>query len=177
MTTTEIRRERAVLELTDTKKELLVLATDAKEILGYNWMKKKYAKENLLFTLNKLDLEVLNQSDVNHYKIDKCTELNQKAGFNQYGWEQTEISEYRQDVPEFVLNKAIEIKREAPDCRIVVEHIANIDPFLVVQVGHTENEASDLFSLMSYRTKSKFVPDEQYFIEVWDEPKFEGRIR
>lgn len=79
-----------------------------------------------------------------------------------YSWRQHEISSYAGTIPEFVLHKAIQIKREVPDAALFVEQlyeqeerhiIPNRDPFLVAKLG-----------------------DECYYIEVWDEKEYEVKL-
>ncbi len=66
-------------------------------------------------------------------------------------WKRVPIKEYNEEIPEHVLEKAIAIKKEIGDASFFVEKLEYIpDPFLVVVCG-----------------------TEEYYIEVWDEPKFE----
>lgn len=81
-----------------------------------------------------------------------------------FEWYQVELNDYSEAVPEFVLHTALRIQKLLPDARFFVEHLAfaraslreqrrarSLDPFLLVAHG-----------------------DKAYFIEVWDEPKFEA---
>lgn len=75
-----------------------------------------------------------------------------------YAWHRIAISKYLKAIPEFVVNKAIQIKEALPEVKIFVEELQyDPDPFLVVTC---EN---DNFT-------------EQYYVEVWEEPLFEGRF-
>lgn len=66
-------------------------------------------------------------------------------------WTNTEIKNYQQPIPEFVLNKALQIKERVPSAQFFVEHLEEKhDPFLKVKHGNLD-----------------------LYIEVWDEPKFE----
>lgn len=70
-------------------------------------------------------------------------------------WEVTPLKGYAEPVPEFVLQQAIKIKEGLPDAEFSVHQFVQneevLDPFLVVHHG-----------------------DEEYFVAVWDEPKFEA---
>jgi hypothetical protein len=71
-------------------------------------------------------------------------------------WSEVALAKYGEPVPEYVLNKAIEIKEKCPpatflvDSLVVREERRTLDPFLIVRQD-----------------------DETYYVEVWDEPKFE----
>lgn len=66
-------------------------------------------------------------------------------------WTNTEIKNYQQPIPEFVLRKALQIKEKVPDAQFFVEHLEEkYDPFLKVKHGNLD-----------------------LYIEVWNEPKFE----
>jgi hypothetical protein len=78
-------------------------------------------------------------------------------------WDKTRIEQYREPIPEFVLNKAIQIKKAMPEVRIYVQHLSeHPDPFLIVATKHKDYECLDA---------------QELWVEVWEEPKFEGRIR
>lgn len=69
-------------------------------------------------------------------------------------WGRTPIRYYTEEIPEFVLNKAIQIKKALPTVGVYVEHLVDQpDPFLVVASG-----------------------GEEFYVEVWMEPGFEGRV-
>ncbi len=68
-----------------------------------------------------------------------------------------ELKEYRKPVPEFAIARAIELKRELPQAYFYVDELAGgtyitLDPFMVLGYGGN-----------------------LYYIDVWNEPKFEGR--
>lgn len=79
-------------------------------------------------------------------------------------WPTTLVSEYREPVPEFALERAMQIKSQLPDAQFGIEYIRQqtqqvsqpralqIDPFLVLLYGHMK-----------------------LYLDVWDEPRFEGR--
>ena len=69
-------------------------------------------------------------------------------------WQKTEIYRYQDEIPEFVLRKALQIKQRVPSVEFFIEHIGvRHDPFLIVR----------------YKTQ-------EYYVEVWAEPKFESEF-
>lgn len=122
--------------------------------------------------LAALDIDVLNRSDVLRYQAEHAAEqmltdefhqllCEDRSGGSPWNyldiWIREEIDGYRQPIPEFVLNKAIQIKEAMPEVKIWVEHLKfGLDPFLVVTDGERWKGTSE-------------------YVEVWAEPKFEGR--
>jgi hypothetical protein len=120
-----------------------------------------------------MGIETLNAADVKKYQAELLKErttekfqqwlLDPQLVFVGPGWDKIEIDKYREPIPEFVINKAIQIKRRLPEVRIFVEHLSeHPDPFLVVATKHPEYQ---------------YVYKEEFYVEVWEEPKFEGKIR
>lgn len=75
---------------------------------------------------------------------------------NSFEWDGVPIREYRLPIPEFAIRKAIAVSRALPSAQLYVESIRQkpmADPFLVAVLGR-----------------------ERYYIEVWDEPKFEAAL-
>jgi hypothetical protein len=173
MKSSDITRESIVIpnfsEATET------LAATAESVLGYKGFSKakEEAKElgRLAAVLATLGIEVLNREDVKRYQREKQNDVARitferwlgETGYRSsyYGpnWRTTEISEYEKPIPQFVLNKAIEIKQACPEATFKVEWLEeNPDPFLHVQL---------------LKDGSKYSVEEEYVIEVWNEPKFE----
>lgn len=73
-------------------------------------------------------------------------------------WASDSLPEYRQPVPEFVLQSALDIKARCPQAEFFVEQLLvesrPRDPFLVVYVPESVT---------------------RYYIEVWNEPSFKQR--
>lgn len=177
MLMTEIKRTSLGVSLSDP--EVLDLAEKCERLLGYSILAKANANiENSLGPLAKvladLEIEVLEYAEVKRYQLERVHEVEvaQLAEFrspSEYQWrnlpdavwELTEIEKYKEAIPEFVLNKALQIKDHFPEVKIFIEHFSETrDPFLVVK-----------------RMKGEYSAMETYYVEVWDEPKFEGRIR
>lgn len=161
------------------------LARQAQEVLGYNLLQKitgNFAVEltTLQAALKEAEIEVLLPGDVLAYQKERQIEqtkanlerwLSEFAGktkvyryerFDGPAWVEQKISEYTQPVPEFVLAKAVQIKQAVPECEIYIESLQDHpDPFLVVAIpGPTQYSEAK----------------ERYYVEVWAEPKFEGRL-
>jgi hypothetical protein len=168
--------------------EVLTLAADAEIILGYNVLQNSLTSPaetpRLAKTLSELGIEILNKQDVTIYMrerlCDRTLELLDEwqksnpepvsawgfgGSFSGPQWSATPISKYTDAIPEFVVNKAVQIKRALPDVQIFIRHLTeDKDPFLEVTLGEADSwNADDNGS-------------ERYFIEVWEEPKFEGRL-
>ncbi len=67
-------------------------------------------------------------------------------------WERLPLAEYQEEVPLYVLQKAVEIKKQLPAAEFYVEQRAE-DPFLIVTCGEREE-----------------------YIEAWREPRFEASV-
>lgn len=79
-------------------------------------------------------------------------------------WPMMPVSQYSEPIPEFALERAMQIKSQLPDAQFGIEYIRQqtqqvsqpralqIDPFLVLLYGHMK-----------------------LYLDVWDEPRFEGR--
>ena len=174
MKMTEIEREpiTAVLEWSEP---CVSLAAEAQEVLGYKVLQTRQQepeKQSVLqLALAQAGIETLNAEQVKTYQTERLVERtkemfqawlkNPERMFWGPGWDKTAIDKYQQPIPEFVLNKAIQIKKAMPEVRIYVEHLSeHPDPFLVVATKH---ESYDFDA-------------EQFYVEVWAEPKFEGKL-
>jgi hypothetical protein len=168
---------RQTLTVIDWTPESVSMASEAQEILGYQGLKDKQEAPQhgpLASVLATLGIDVLNKDSVKKYQREKQNEVARekfeawistsetyRSSFWAPSWGTRKISEYKEAIPEFVLNKAVQIKRALPDVVIEVEYLEeNPDPFLIVKT-----------------MKDKYSEDESYYVEVWDEPKFEGRVR
>lgn len=178
----EIRR--CVVDFAGFEGPSISVGTEAAEILGYSMLAQVSAdvtERPIAKALHDLEIEILNRQDVDRYKGEHRVEVARKQfeewvekaakdasryewdTFTAPNWARRKISEYKEPIPEFVLAKAIQIKKALPECQIMIEFLTNaLDPFLVVQSA-TANTWDD--------------PAERYYVEVWEEPKFEGRLR
>jgi hypothetical protein len=175
MNQSEIKRE--TITVLEWSEPCVSLAAEAQEVLGYSRLREEQKTKDtyteLQLALSELGIEALNAADVKKYQTELLKErtaekfqqwlLDPGSMFLGPGWEKTEIGKYHQPIPEFVINKAIQIKRRLPDILIFVEHLSDHpDPFLVVATKHPDYQ---------------YVHKEEIYVEVWEEPKFEGKIR
>lgn len=161
-------------ELTEMGGERSRLATRAADLLGYRILANHISgktvaaadKGQLTETLRSLEIDVLEASAVVDYQLAESSRITKEkisdsfrewtiGYFHPAEWHHTPLSEYERPVPEFVLNKAIRIKEALPG---VVFHIhflsePKADPFLIAQCDK-----------------------EIYYIEAWDEPRFEDTL-
>jgi hypothetical protein len=76
--------------------------------------------------------------------------------YRKYSWNAVKLYSFNEKVPAFALSRALEVRKELPNSSFFVESLVYrneiVDPFMFVQIG-----------------------DEKYYLDVWDEPKFEGR--
>jgi hypothetical protein len=122
--------------------ELLALGIEAKRVLGYSALEADVRLKN---ALSELEIEVLNLHQVHAYQEKIKSESHAP-------WKWTAIDKYTLPIPEFVLNKAIQIKKRLPDASLEIVHQGPaMDPFLWVGLN-----------------------GEGYYVEVWDEPEFES---
>jgi hypothetical protein len=161
-------------------RERAELATKAKNLLGYKVLSGEISGSfqatsvelgKLATALLALDLEVLDMGMVFAYQVDEAARRTKQEldrlvrggqvkqvfqwGFSPAEWKHTELKSYGEAIPEFVLDKAVRLKEKCPDVQFFVHHLNDpkADPFLVATLG-----------------------EEVFFLEAWDEPRFEGRI-
>lgn len=182
MEMTAIKRESAPApSLND---ESIALGQKAEEVLGYSALKKansacvETAELQLAHGLKVIGVEILNLADVKRYQFEhmrdvakrKFAEWLNSSDLNTFycpAWGLSKISEYREPVPQFVLNKAIQIKEAVPQCDIFIEYLnESPDPFLVAQIRKEK--------IYDWGKCHEVV--ESYYVEVWDEPKFESTL-
>jgi len=183
MATKTVKEVKPVLErvsIPNTKKspEIEELARKASNVLGYNTLANRILPPvSLGSVLKQLEIEPFSTKSVEQYKAEKLAEVKSKRGkqprrYDSLGyivretvsWKQTPIHEYKKAIPEFALRKAVQIKEACPAADIAIDEITvtrsrtqpprtNFDPFLVVSLG-----------------------SERYYVEVWDEAKFEAKL-
>ena len=138
------------------------LADEAASILGYSTGSPVVVQTTpLASALAALDIEVLDWRAVLRYQFQKQADENIKTMPEQdwqwrreQSWHTTPIEKYTKPIPDFVLNKAIQIKKALPACEILIEELESTpDPFLVVRL-------------------KKDWRYEGYYVEVWDETSF-----
>jgi hypothetical protein len=180
--------KKTVVDVPATDGYTTDLAQQAEELLGYTALKTAVASDKATDTkilgrvLRSLDMEVLNVADVKAYQLQELRDLTKKMfdkwmatneevetwhRFNGPCWMTHKIEEYKQPIPSFVLNKAVQIKKALPDCEIFIHQLeASPDPFMVVR----------LTAEKQYDWGKHKETVEEYWVEVWDEPRFESRM-
>jgi len=150
------------------------LATRAADLLGYKALAEHVSGRHsiaasegkLTDALKALEMEVLDISAVLQYQMEEASRLTIekiKEDFKQYvqgyftpaKWEQENLNEYEGAIPEFVIAKAVQIKEALPEVTFRIQHLSEpkADPFLIAILGK-----------------------EIYYIEAWDEPRFENTL-
>lgn len=142
------------------------LAVEVEALLGYSLLAREVkAPGRLRRVLAKLEISVLDEASVNTYKAQMVQHYASHKKMAQPTWRLTRLSDYKQPVPEYVLQKAVSIKRELPEAEFYIDQLA-VDPFLIVALkpikDHMVNQPSRVLDA-----------EMQAYVEVWDEPKFE----
>jgi hypothetical protein len=145
------------------------LAVEVEALLGYSLLAREVkAPGRLRRVLAKLEISVLDEASVNAYKAQMVQHYDSHKKMAQPTWRLTKLSEYKQPVPEYVLQKAVSIKRELPEAEFYIDQLA-VDPFLIVALkpikDHMVNQPSRVLD-----------QETQAYVEVWDEPKFEANF-
>jgi hypothetical protein len=156
------------MDLTDPRQKL---AAEAEALLGYTPLRQELRTPGTLKrVLAKLEISVLEEKGVLAYKKQMVEHYSTSGKMFDPTWRITPLKDYRQQVPEFALQKAIEIKRELPEAMFYVEQLA-IDPFLIVTLNPLQDFASPWNTL-----KRALDPETAVYVEAWSEPKFEATM-
>lgn len=154
------------LDLSDPRKKL---AAEVEDLLGYTPLRKELRTPGtLLRVLAKLEIAILEQASVDKYKAQMVEHYRTANKMADPTWRLTPLKHYTQPVPEFVLQKAVEIKRELPEAEFYIDQLA-VDPFLLVS----------LQSIPDYNRNTpsrKLDPETAAYVEVWAEPRFEAEM-
>lgn len=162
-----IRKPLEVAGLKSLTEESLM--AEVKEVLGYSEVDKAVELRKAAAILKELDIEPFENSRVEAYKRaeakritktyrDSWGNTRQSKGY----WKATPLRDYKKHVPGFALIRATEIKKAMNAAGInadfVVEELSRrtktivVDPFMILHVA-----------------------GKKLYIDVWNEPKFEGR--
>jgi hypothetical protein len=162
------RLEPASVREFDTTDPRKRLAAEAEDVLGYTPLRKALRTPGALRrVLAKLEIAVLDEESVNRYKAQMVEHYETHGKMQMPTWRLKRIQEYTQPVPEFVLSKAVQIKRELPEAQFYIDQLA-VDPFLIVS----------LVELMdwNHNRQRQLDPETAAYVEVWAEPKFEAAL-
>ena len=153
------------LDLTNPRQKL---AADAEALLGYSPLRRELRNPGLLKqVLAKLEIPILDEHSVNRYKSEMVDHFRTANKMPDPTWRLFPLRSYSSPIPEFVLQKAVEIKRELPDARFYVDQLA-VDPFLIVSMTTLPDYVSNIVRALD--------PDLSAYIDCWAEPKFEASM-
>jgi hypothetical protein len=155
----ELRR-RAIL-LDEPQNDVEKLAEQASTLLGYSLLSQYIGRGGpLCQVLRKLQMPILNSEEVSRYSEYMLNTVRKKLNPNQQAsWARADLQYYKEPIPEFVLRKAVQIKKLCPEVHFEIQYL---------EIGF---KSADPF-LRAYCYK----PEESYYIEVWDEPEFEVKL-
>jgi hypothetical protein len=147
------------------------LAVEAEVLLGYTPLRQELrAPGALRRALAKLEIAILEEESVNQYKKQMVEHYQTTGKMPMPTWRLTPLKNYAQPVPEFVLAKAVSIKRELPEAEFIIEQLA-VDPFLIVSLVPLQDFTSGAFTL-----QRMLDPERAAYVEAWAEPKFEASL-
>ena len=153
----------------DLEDEDRKLAIEAEAMLGYRMLREKLQIPGLLRrTLDRLEIQVLDQKSVDAYKAQMVAHYETTNKMAMPTWRLTALKDYKQEIPKFALRKAAQIKRELPEAEIYIDQLA-MDPFLIVSF-------KPIYDSMINQTTRGLEPETQAYIEVWNEPDFEAKL-
>jgi hypothetical protein len=185
---TQIEKRRKTMATQLTRKAMdvksLQAVTDekfvkeAKALLGYDLLEDALALRKTAEILDKLGIQPFDAAKVEAYKKEQAEGLySRKQKTDRWGsvrttttrgeWQTYNLRGYKREVPAFALLRAAEIQKEMNKGKIGGKFFIDelrikttrsrrerpiVDPFMVLQVGETK-----------------------MYVDVWNEPKFEGR--
>jgi hypothetical protein len=130
---------------TETEREVF---DKAKAVLGYKRPLKPEEKP-LHKALCRLAIAPFDPKVVKDYKDSKES----RGYISSTVWQRKPLDKYDGMVPEFALQRALDIKAECPKAKFTVDALTKVpDPFLVVTLG-----------------------DEEFYVDVWLEPDFHAK--
>lgn len=138
---------------------------EARTVLGYGKQRPKQKQINIIAQVfRELEIEPFDNRTVKRYKSNLVREKNSRISINAYTrwyWGRFEISRYRRPIPLFALARAVSLTkaltRAGVGSRVEIETLRRYrddDPFMVLVAAGC-----------------------RFYLDVWDEPKFEGRRR
>ena len=156
--------KRQALELRTVDDVLGDLAVRAEKCLGYGVLRKRMKLQSpLLAVLHELEIEPYDGESVAAYKREmlayarieaqRMDAAEKQPYWNRRvaAWARFRIDQYRKPIPEFALEKALQIHDACPNVQFEIEELEVVqDPFLIAKLGNV-----------------------RLYIEVWGEPKFE----
>lgn len=167
------------IKLTKPSHGMVSLAKKTKTLLGYPLLADHVLQPGQLGrALMKLDIAILSNESVERYKLEMLRGARRKHRTTyrmryKVLWKDTPIRSYTSPIPEFVLNKAVQVKEAVPQAAFSVEHLNVRKQKRVPVLARPTRRDWDPFLKVSHGSGNK---RETYYIEVWDEPKFEDKL-
>jgi hypothetical protein len=169
---------RTSFEVVDFREDVEQLATSAETLLGYKALRKSteapLEDKVLRHTLAALCIDTLIAADVETYQRERLLETTRAAlerwaatvtgeikpyiVFHGPRWEDTPIEQYAEAIPLHVVERLVRIKERLPEVNVTIVHLEETpDPFARVWMG-----------------KDIYRPTESFWVDVWEEPRFEA---
>lgn len=145
------------------------LMTEIKDVLGYGEVDKALELKKIAAIFSDLDIEPFSVQKVQAYKKEKAASLN-RVRYTGWGdrvttrgvWLRYQLRGYQKAVPAFALLRAAQVQKALNAANIqgtfFVEELTKrhtktvVDPFMILEAA-----------------------GKRFYLDVWDEPKFEGR--
>lgn len=101
------------------------------------------------------------------FGYDMISEDSERAG--RLNWSVVPLSAYHKPIPIDILQTAVQLREKfGPDVQLFVDELERrkvvVDPFLLVTFGQRDD----------FRRQSRFIRGEEFYVAVWNEPKFKG---
>lgn len=165
MKQTDIVRESVDVLTVDSLTESL--HQQAADVLGYSCASRTNldgsSDSNVLrAAIGRLGIEILNTQSVHKYMGEMLAKRFARMDSDNFDWSwrsdpawgRVKLSEYKKPVPDFAIERAIQLKRECPQVEFWVEELSDaVDPFLIAHIGR-----------------------EGYYIACWEEARFEAQL-
>jgi hypothetical protein len=175
MATKLVRKKIETKELEQITDEGFV--KEAKSLLGYRVLETAWTFKKVLDILNELGIEPFDDVKVVAYKAERQEALFKRTRrSNNWGgtvttttrgeWVMDRLSGYRKEVPAFALVRAAAVKKALNKAKI--EGTFHVEELQKRTSRSESRPAFDPFMVLE-------VLDRKLYLDVWDEPKFEGR--
>lgn len=172
---TLIRKTIAFPEVSQAMLEKKV-AKDADNYLGYRFGERRNSevgeaverRETLVRVqsmLKRLGIVPIDEARVLSYQKTVRAREMRKHTNRSYRWRMVNIREYTAEIPSFALDRAVKVVRTMGRVMPSVKYTVNVSEL----VHHTKRTPHpDPFMVLTVR-------DQNFYLDVWDEPDFEGR--
>ena len=144
------------------------LMAEVKDVLGYGQVDKAVTLKKVTDIFKELDIEPFDPVKVAAYKKSESSRIT-KTYYRDYNrvtthgyWKSTPLNQYQREIPAFALLRATQIKKAL--------NAANIESNFQIEelTKKSQSFVYDPFMVLH-------VAGKKLYIDVWNEPKFEGR--